>query len=106
MFNKVALITGAAKRIGKATTTALHADGYDVIIHYHHSRDDAHALADMLNAIRPNSAKPSKQGLMSSIAVMSLMHSKNKRCLVLAGLMSWCITHPAFMRHRSMVRMR
>ena len=63
MFNKVALITGAAKRIGKATTTALHADGYDVIIHYHHSRDDAYALADILNAIRPNSAKTLQAGL-------------------------------------------
>lgn len=56
-MNKTALITGAAKRIGKAIATTLHADGYDVIIHYHHSHDDACALADRLNAIRPNSAK-------------------------------------------------
>lgn len=56
-MNKTALITGAAKRIGKAITTTLHADGYDVIIHYHRSHDDAYALADALNAIRPNSAK-------------------------------------------------
>lgn len=54
---KVALITGGAKRIGKAITQTLHAHGFDVIIHYHHSQTDAHKLANMLNTTRPHSAK-------------------------------------------------
>lgn len=54
--SKVALITGGAKRIGRAITQALHAQGYDVIIHHNHSHDAAEALRDELNAIRPNSA--------------------------------------------------
>lgn len=56
-MNKVALITGGAKRIGRAITKALHAQGYHVIIHYHHSQNHAQSLADELNASRPNSAK-------------------------------------------------
>lgn len=54
---KVALITGGAKRIGKAITQTLHAHGFDVIIHYHHSQTDAHKLANILNTTRPHSAK-------------------------------------------------
>lgn len=54
---KVALITGGAKRIGKAITQALHQEGFAVIIHYHHSFDAAEKLAETLNGIRPNSAK-------------------------------------------------
>lgn len=54
--SKVALITGGAKRIGRAITRALHTQGYDVIIHHNHSQDAAKALRDELNAIRPNSA--------------------------------------------------
>jgi len=54
--NKVALVTGAARRIGAAIASALHADGADVAIHYRGSAADASALADSLNAQRPDSA--------------------------------------------------
>lgn len=53
---KVALITGASKRIGKAISQTLHAYGYHIIIHYHHSISEAQKLCDDLNALRPNSA--------------------------------------------------
>ncbi|MFA7665110.1 MAG: pteridine reductase [Burkholderiaceae bacterium] len=52
----VALVTGAARRIGAAITTHLHASGYDVIIHYRRSVDEAHQLAATLDALRPGSA--------------------------------------------------
>lgn len=55
--HKAALITGGAKRIGKAITQALHADGFNVIIHYHHSQKDAVHLTNTLNDKRPQSAK-------------------------------------------------
>lgn len=55
--NKVALITGGAKRIGAKISKILHANGYDVIIHYATSEHLAKELADKLNTIRPNSAK-------------------------------------------------
>jgi len=39
-----ALVTGAAKRIGRAIAIALAEDGYDVAVHYGHSRGDAEAV--------------------------------------------------------------
>ncbi len=54
--NKVALITGAARRIGAAIATRLHDSGADVAIHYRESADEAAALAEKLNAKRPDSA--------------------------------------------------
>ena len=54
--NKVALITGAARRIGAAIATRLHNCGADVAIHYRGSADDAASLAQELNALRPDSA--------------------------------------------------
>lgn len=56
LHGKVALVTGAAARIGAATSTALHAAGAHVVIHYRSSADRAQALADDLNAQRSNSA--------------------------------------------------
>lgn len=40
-----AIVTGGAKRIGAAIVRALAADGWHVVIHCHHSRRDAEALA-------------------------------------------------------------
>ncbi|MFA9485767.1 MULTISPECIES: pteridine reductase [unclassified Moraxella] len=63
MNNKVVLVTGGARRIGHAISTAFHHQGYDVIIHHHHSHADAQVLANTLNAVRPNSAKIIKADL-------------------------------------------
>ena len=54
--SKVALITGAAVRIGAAISRRLHRAGYRVVLHYRHSVVQAQALADELNAQRPDSA--------------------------------------------------
>lgn len=54
---KVALITGGSKRIGRQISQTLHAFGYQIIIHYHQSFDTAKSLCNELNAIRPHSAK-------------------------------------------------
>jgi pteridine reductase len=53
---KVALITGAARRIGAAIATTLHANGARVAIHYRASSDAAADLAQELNAKRAGSA--------------------------------------------------
>lgn len=53
---QVALITGAARRIGAAIATQLHAAGMNVIIHYHTSRAAAEQLCAALNLVRPNSS--------------------------------------------------
>ena len=53
---KVALITGAARRIGAAIASCLHQHGANVAIHYRESADDAEALAQTCNSFRPDSA--------------------------------------------------
>lgn len=52
----VALVTGAARRLGAQIAARLHEDGWRVVIHYRSSRDEAEALAESLNARRPDSA--------------------------------------------------
>src|SRR5437763_5899618 len=47
---KAALVTGAARRIGRALALALAQDGFAVAIHHHNSRTEAAALADEISA--------------------------------------------------------
>jgi pteridine reductase len=51
----VALITGAARRVGAVVARTLHAAGYDLALHYRHSRAELDALRAELDAIRPGS---------------------------------------------------
>ncbi len=52
----VALVTGAAKRLGAVIARILHGKGYNVIVHYHRSGEDARTLAAELNDMRTESA--------------------------------------------------
>jgi len=56
--DRVALITGGAKRVGAAIGRRLHDAGMRVIVHYRNSAAEAQALAAELNALRPESAMP------------------------------------------------
>lgn len=53
----VALVTGAANRIGATIARVLHGAGYSVIVHYRSSADAAHKLITELNAARHDSAR-------------------------------------------------
>jgi pteridine reductase len=44
----VAVVTGGARRIGRAIALHLHGRGFDIALHYRSSRDSAQALADEL----------------------------------------------------------
>ncbi|MGH8090837.1 MAG: pteridine reductase [Rudaea sp.] len=52
----VALITGAARRVGAQIALGLHAAGYDLALHYRHSRSEMDALCADLNKVRADSA--------------------------------------------------
>ena len=56
LSGQVVLVTGAAKRIGAALVRGFHDEGAKVAIHYHRSAENAEAVRDQLNLIRPNSA--------------------------------------------------
>lgn len=56
LSGKVALITGAAHRIGATIARCLHSQGMNVIVHYRSSKDAAEQLQSELLAQRPNSA--------------------------------------------------
>ncbi|PID46627.1 MAG: pteridine reductase [Proteobacteria bacterium] len=52
---KVALITGAARRIGAEIARALHGAGACVVVHYGQSKADAESMMQELNETRQNS---------------------------------------------------
>ena len=70
---KVALITGAARRIGAAIATTLHRDGASIAVHYRKSSADAEALAERLNTERPDSAALFQADLNDTEALPSLV---------------------------------
>jgi pteridine reductase len=72
MTERVALITGGARRIGAAIVAALHAEGLNVVIHYRRSQAEAEALADRLNALRPASAASLAADLLDTTAIAGL----------------------------------
>ncbi len=71
-MDKVALITGGARRLGAAITQRLHADGWRVVLHCRQSRLDADALAARLNDTRHDSACVVQAELADALAVQRL----------------------------------
>jgi pteridine reductase len=69
---KSALVTGAARRVGAAIVRALHAAGASVVLHYRSSADEAAALAQVLNDVRPGSATLAQCDLLDSSALKQL----------------------------------
>jgi pteridine reductase len=53
LTGKVALVTGAAHRIGAQITRTLHRAGMDLVLHYRNSVEKANALAEELEQERP-----------------------------------------------------
>ena len=49
-MNKAALVTGGARRIGREIALSLAGEGWDVVLHYNSSRDDAGRTAEEVRA--------------------------------------------------------
>ena len=81
-MNKTILITGAAKRIGKEMALSFFNRGWDIVIHYNGSKEEAEALADKMNSERSNSAMIAQANLDNADEVTKLVDktlSKNSR---------------------------
>jgi NAD(P)-dependent dehydrogenase (short-subunit alcohol dehydrogenase family) len=50
-YQKVALVTGSARRIGRAIALALAHKGWDIVVHYRHSENDANATVRDIQAL-------------------------------------------------------
>ncbi len=73
LTDKVALITGGARRIGRAIAQRLHQEGMRIVVHYHSSADDADTLVAELNGRRPDSAVSVQGDLTQSSTVETLV---------------------------------
>lgn len=71
--NRVALVTGAARRIGAGIATHLHQAGFRVVIHCHQSQKEALQLAEKMNSHRKDSALVLTADLMIMHAVIELI---------------------------------
>ena len=69
----VALVTGAARRVGAEIATQLHAAGAHVAIHFRHSEEDAANLVAHLNGLRPDSAAAFQADLLDTAAIPALV---------------------------------
>lgn len=81
-MSKTILITGAAKRIGREIALSFFDKGWDIVIHYNSSKNDAQVLADEMNARRDNSAIIAQANLDNADEVIKLVDqtlSKNNR---------------------------
>ena len=70
---RVALVTGAAKRIGRAIAEHLHQSGFRVVIHCHHSQNEAQELAASLNQQRHDSALVVNADLTIKLSAIELI---------------------------------
>ena len=73
LAGRVALVTGAAHRIGAAIARRLHAAGMDLAIHYRNSATAAEILATELDARRPGSATMLQADLHDHAALAPLV---------------------------------
>jgi pteridine reductase len=69
---RVALVTGAAQRLGAATARALHARGWRVLVHCRQSREKAEELAAELNVKRRDSCAVLQADLANDAEVEKL----------------------------------
>ena len=72
-MNKRILITGAAKRIGKELALSFFYKGWDIVIHFNSSKEEAEALAHKMNSERSNSAMLAQANLDNANEVEKLV---------------------------------
>ena len=71
----VVLVTGAARRVGAEIARHLHERGARLLLHYRSSAAAANALAEELNALRPDSARTCPAELGDAAALVRLVEA-------------------------------
>jgi pteridine reductase len=71
----VALVTGAARRVGAEIVRTLHASGFNIALHYRSSSYEAHALQKKLNEIRADSVVLFQADLLKPNSPMHLINT-------------------------------
>ena len=71
--SRVALVTGAGRRVGAVIARTLHARGCRIALHYRGPHADADALAAEFEAARPGSVLPLQADLLDTEALPSLV---------------------------------
>jgi pteridine reductase len=77
--SKVALVTGAARRVGAAIARRLHAAGANVVLHYRGAESEAAQLEKELNAARAGSAMKLRGDLLALVAPKALVDAALQR---------------------------
>jgi len=72
---KVALVTGGATRIGASISRHLHRLGFNIALHYRHSKIASEALATELNQLRADSVSCFEAELLDTHAIKKLVNS-------------------------------
>ena len=72
---KVALVTGAARRVGAAIVSRLHGAGANVMLHYRSAEKDAQALQAVLNARRTDSVALVQADLLQTAGLPELIRN-------------------------------
>lgn len=78
-MTKVAVITGGAKRIGRAIAVHLHQLGFDIALHYRSSAESAQSLADELNRARQGSCEIFQADFASQEQLVALSQTLQAR---------------------------
>ncbi|MFV7772542.1 SDR family oxidoreductase [Shewanella marisflavi] len=93
-MTKWALITGGAKRIGKAIAIRLHQSGYNIALHYNSAQRDAQTLAGQLNQQRTGSCKLFQANLASEQEIKTLIEAVNCELTLSVLINNASVFHP------------
>ncbi len=77
--DKVALVTGSARRVGATIVRRLHTEGMKVAVHYRNSTDSANALAEELNEARERTVETFEGDLVQPGAASLLVNAVIER---------------------------
>ncbi len=79
LSGRVALITGAARRVGAAMARALHHEGMNLALHYHTSHKEARALQSELNKVREESVVLIQADLLQTTKLAAVVKEATAR---------------------------